>query len=389
MKGIQLHPGFCLKTILLFLVVWFMAPMPLHAQEGGEPSRIPSLIRAIRVNPPVYFCGEEVPVHIPDIRHRLERELLLYLGNRAQVILWLKRMPRYMGYIEKRLIENNIPLDMKYMAVVESALLPHIGSSKYAIGYWQFLQSTGRKYGLAINRHIDERRNIFKSTDAAVRYMKDLYDRFGNWALVAAAYNMGESGLERRIEEQETADFYDLYLPLETQQHIMRIIAVKIILENPEKFGFYMEEKDYYPPLEFDSITLKCASRTPLLLVAKAADTTFKDIKDLNPDIRGKNLESGTHYLLIPKGRAKEFASQYKRVYRKWISGKNISKKEKKSFTHKTKKSYKEVYIVKEGDSLSTIAKRMDVSLHSLLSWNRLNPNNPIYPGQRLILFRE
>ncbi|MBW2174132.1 MAG: lytic transglycosylase domain-containing protein, partial [Deltaproteobacteria bacterium] len=138
------------------------------------------------------FCGEQVPLEIQEVRERLEKEVLLSAWNRPQVILWLKRVPRYFPHIEEMLEESKMPDDLKYLPVVESAFLPHARSNKKAVGFWQFMSATGRKYGLVVNRQVDERRNFFASTRAALKYLKELHSIFGSWTLAVAAYNMGE-----------------------------------------------------------------------------------------------------------------------------------------------------------------------------------------------------
>ena len=158
------------QFLLLSLVVLsiFTSNAFAEAPKDFTPESLPSLISAIRVEGPLDFCGEPVPLENFEVRERLEKELLLILWNRPQVILWLKRATRYFPYIERTLAQHNMPEDLKYIAVIESALLPHAGSSKGAVGYWQFIKSTGRNYGLTVNRYIDERRNFFASTKAAV-----------------------------------------------------------------------------------------------------------------------------------------------------------------------------------------------------------------------------
>ena len=163
-------------------------------QELGiqSPSAWPSLVASVKITEPIDFCGEPVDLASQEVRERLEKELLLTIWDRPQVILWIKRSTRYLPIIEKMLSENEMPDDLKYVAIIESALRPHAGSRKGAIGFWQFLKSTGQKYGLRINAEIDERRNIFASTLAAINYFKDLYQMLGSWTLAAAAFNMGE-----------------------------------------------------------------------------------------------------------------------------------------------------------------------------------------------------
>ena len=163
--------------IIRFILIAAVLSAPgLFAGDAGagELSGLPSLIASLGVNPALEFCGVKVPVEEHEVRERFEKELLLTLWNRSQVILWLKRSRRYLPHIEQMLKQNGLPDDIKYVAVAESALLPHAGSGKGAIGYWQFMADTGRKYGLNIDEYVDERRNLFASTAAAVRYFDEL-----------------------------------------------------------------------------------------------------------------------------------------------------------------------------------------------------------------------
>ena len=265
---------------------------------------------------------------------------------------------------------EGMPDDLKYLAIAESALRPHAQSRKGAVGFWQFISYTGQKYGLVINGRIDERRNIFPSTRAALKYLGDLHEIFGSWTLAAAAYNMGEEGLMAEIIEQGTNDYYNLHLSLETQRYILRILAIKLILEDPARYGFNLLEEDYYPPLDFDQVSVECTEETPVRIVAKAAKTTFKAIKDLNPEIRGHYLAEGSYTLLIPKDQSGDFQARYKSLIRQWSSNQQ-----------------EQIYFVKEGDSLTAIAERFGVPLASLIIWNRLNPRATIHPGDRLIIY--
>ena len=300
----------------------------------------------------------------------MEKELLLTLWDRSQVVLWLKRSRRYLPHIEKALKENGMPDDLKYVAIAESALRPHAGSRRGAMGFWQFMNQTGRKYGLRIDRYVDERRNIFASTRAATRYLKGLYGKFGAWTLAVAAFNMGEEGLTAEILEQDINDYYRLYLPLETQQFVFRILAVKLILSDPEKYGFRLGKKDYYPPLAFDKVQLTCFQETPIRIVALAAGTHFKMIKDLNPEIRGHHLPAGSHDILVPKGASAGFQARYERDVKEFLA----TRKER-------------VYVVNKGDNLSSIAEKFGIPLQALLIWNHLDLNHPIHPGDRLIIY--
>lgn len=358
-------------TLFFLLGILLVSSSSTFGEEFNE-APFPSLISSLRFSTPLTFCDEGVPIEIQDIRERLEKELLLTIWDRPQVILWLKRSTRYLPLIEKMLKEAELPDDLKYIAIAESALRPHVSSNEGAIGFWQFMKDTGRRYGLSINEHMDERRNVFASTRAAIRYFKDLHKKLGSWTLAAAAYNMGEEGLEVEVLEQGTTTYYQLYLPIETQRFIFRILSVKLIFSNPERYGFYLSEDDYYPPLEFDRIHLDGSQDIPIRIIARAAQTHFKVIKDLNPEIRGHYVTKGSHSILIPKGSAKDFDSRFQDLFTRWVE---------------TKKEI--VYVVKEGDNLSFIADRFNVPLSALLIWNKLDLKAHIYPGDRLIIYRK
>jgi hypothetical protein len=362
---------FPLKILVSVILIIGLFHDPNICAEPLEPASLPSLVSSLEIPASLEFCGEQVPVEIHEVRERLEKEILLTLWDRPQVILWLKRSRRYLPTLEKMLKQGGLPDDVKFVAIAESALRPHAGSQRGAVGFWQFLESTGRKYGLEINDRIDERRSVTASTQAAIRYFSELHETFGSWTLAAAAYNMGEDGLMAEILEQGTHGYYRLYLPLETQRYVFRILSVKLIFSDPEKYGFRLSDEDYYPPLEYDQIQLDCFQDTPIRLVAKAAKTPFKVIKDLNPEIRGYYLAEGSHVILIPKGVSKDFRTQYQHLLELWLTDKE-----------------ERVYEVKQGDTLSSIADRFGVPLRAIIIWNRLDPKTAIHAGDKLVIYR-
>jgi hypothetical protein len=362
------------KHLILFLLFALLIP---NAKALGQPdtdiasAALPSLVSATRIEGPLDFCGEKVPLQNQEVRERLEKEMLLILWNRPQVILWLKRASRYFPYIENELVRHNMPEDLKYVAVIESALLPHAGSNKGAVGFWQFIKSTGREYGLTINRNIDERRNLFASTKAAIKYFQKLHDIFGSWTLAAAAYNMGEDRLLEEKELQQVDNYYHFHLYLETQRYVLKIIAAKLIFSDPARYGFHLQPEDLYPPLSFDRVKITAPSNIPLYLVAQASGTYFKEIKDLNPEIRGHQLKKGTHVIAVPKGSGPQFHDSFAALVKQW------------------RQQYKmQVYIVKRGDNLTAIAERFDVPLPALMAWNDLSPTRFIHPGEQLVIYR-
>jgi len=340
------------------------------SQDRIASAALPALAAALEDIQGAAFCGEPVPFDNQDVRERFEKEMLLSLWNRPQVLLWLKRASRYMPVIEEILAEYRMPEDLKYIAVIESALRPHAGSGKGAIGFWQFMPDTARRYGLVVDARRDERRNVFDSTRAAVFYFLDLFERFGGWTLAAAAYNLGEARLEAEIAEQQVDDYYDLYLPLETQRYVLRVVSAKLILSDPERYGFFLPPESLYPPLVFERLAVECPQETPIRIVAAAADTTFKRIKDLNPELRGHHLPAGAAYIRIPATASPAFAKRFRQLrdnYFAELEGR--------------------VYVVRQGDNLSLIADRFGVSLSSLLIWNRIDPRRTLYPGERLVIY--
>jgi LysM repeat protein len=357
----------------LFLLLWTICSFAASPGmiKPMEVSRFPSLESAIRIKGPIYFCGEFVPLHLPEVRERLEKELLLMLWDRAQVILWLKRSGRYFPHIENVMKAASMPDDLKYIAVIESALKPHAGSNRGARGIWQFISTTGRNHGLTINRSIDERRNFYLATRAAVRYLRDLNAMFGSWTLSCAAYNMGEQGLQKRIKNQEVKNYYHLHLPRETQRYIFRAIAAKLIMSDPPRYGFNLQPNDYYTPQKFDRLRLKAKWPTPITIIAKSAGTYFKNIKDLNPQLLSSTIPKGTHTLFLPEGSAKDFNKKYQPLIAKY----------RKSIKHN-------IYVVRRGDTMTAIAKKNHVSLRQLLKANRLTHKSTIRPGQRLVIVK-
>ena len=316
------------------------------------------------------FCGEAVPFANPDVQERFEKEMLLNLQDRPQVILWLKRKPRYLAYIEAQLRQRAMPTDLQYIAIAESALRPHAGSAKGAIGFWQLLAETARNYGLTVDDYVDERRQLQASTRAALEYLDFLHRKFGSWTLAAAAFNMGEEGLAAEILEQKTRDYYKLYLPLETQRFVFRILAAKLIIEDPAAYGFEVERDQTYAPLTHDTVTVDCFALTPISLVAEAAGTYFKRIKDLNPHLRGHYLREGHHEIHLPPDTAAVFQRNFGRMIEDFQA-----------------QQRQHIYIVQAGDSLSLIAARFNVPLPALLIWNRVGFNETIHPGDRLVIY--
>lgn len=348
----------------LFVLLICAVAVPSTSAQG------PTLLESIGQDRPIELAGEPVPLEIFDVRSRYEKEMLLTLWDRPQVLLWLKRSTRYFPYIAEQLRQRGMPEDLKYLAVAESALRPHAGSSKGAVGYWQLMPETARKYSLIVDDFIDERRNLFLSTPAALTYLQELHDRFSSWTLAVAAYNMGEEGLTAEVLEQNTRNFYLLYLPLETQRFIFRVVAAKQVLSNPSRYGFDIADQERYPPPAFDTVDIDCFQEVPIRLIAEAAATHFKVIKDLNPHFRGYYIQAGRHRVNLPKGQWADFQGRLDDILTAFSSSKEMR-----------------LYIVRAGDNLSEIAERFGVPLAALMIWNRIGLKHTIHPGDRLVIY--
>ena len=356
--------------LILFIAIMITGAGTGNAQLFSHKSVGQSLIESIKIYGPLTFCNEPVPLNDVDIKERLEREMLLSLDNSDDVILWLKRANRYFPHIEKVLKDKSLPDDLKYIAIAESGLKPHASSNKGAVGYWQFIESTGIKYGMEISDDIDERRNLVYSTEAAANYLKDLYALFGSWTLAAAAYNMGEEGLKTELIMQKVNNYYQLYLNQETSRYVFRILAAKIIMRNPGKYGYDLDRDDLYSAEQFDRVEITLREAVPLYIIAQAAKTYFKVIKDLNPHLKNYYLQAGKYQLVLPRGAAMGFSERFEDIKSQWLD----EKKER-------------IYIVKQGDNLSTVAARFNVPVKAIMIWNGITNGKKIAPGNKLFIF--
>lgn len=357
-------------NLILFITIIITSACAGGVQITTQKSAGQALIEATKINEPLTFCNEPVPLSDADIKERLEREMLLSLDNSDDVILWLKRANRYFPHIEKVLKDKSLPDDLKYIAIAESGLKPHATSNKGAVGYWQFIDSTGIKYGMEISNDIDERRNLISSTEAAANFFKDLYALFGSWTLAAAAYNMGEEGLKTELLMQKVNNYYQLYLNQETSRYIFRILAAKIIMSNPEKYGYDLAREDLYHAEQFDRVEITVREAVPLYIIAQAAKTYFKVIKDINPHFKSYYLPAGKYKLMIPRGAAMGFSERFDNIMSQWLA----EKKER-------------IYIVKKGDNLSTVAARFNVPVKAIMIWNSITNGKKIVPGEKLFIF--
>jgi len=251
----------------------------------------------------ITFAGEEVPMEYYDVRENLDRELLSTVYFHSQTIRYIKNMPRYFSIIEPILKSNGIPEDFKYLSVAESGFDARAVSPAKAVGMWQLLESAARENGLEINAEVDERYNIEKSTEVACRIFKSAYQKYKSWSLVAASYNGGRSGLDRQMANQKAKSYYDLLFVEETSRYVFRILALKMVMEDPEKYGFRIEKKQLYPVIETKNIEVKGPVKDWAAFAIEKG-ITYKTLKMFNPWLREtflKNPARKTYILKIPE----------------------------------------------------------------------------------------
>ena len=236
------------------------------------------------------FCGEVVPIKNFEVYERLEREFIVNTYWHSLTILTLKRANRWFPVIEKILKKNNIPEDFKYLSVTESTLL-NVTSPANAVGYWQFLKSAGTEYGLEVTSQVDERYHVEKSTEAACKYLQKAYDIYGSWTMAAASYNMGMSGINEQLSRQKTNNYYNLVLGEETSRYVPRILATKIMMQNPREYGFDILQDELYPQLETYIVNVD-TSVNSWADFAKSYGLNYKILKLYNPWLRENYLNN-------------------------------------------------------------------------------------------------
>ncbi len=275
---------------LLLLIVSFScmaspssAPASSSADDGDK---VPANAFFAEVPSSLSFAGEEVPLHYPDIKEALQREISVTMYMHSSTLRTLRAMKRYFAVIEPILKEAGVPEDFKYLAMAESGMNPEAISHAGAAGLWQFMKSAAKDHKIETGDNTDMRYDVETSTRAAAKYLKNSYKRFGNWTMAAASYNLGPAGVSRRMKTQGVDNYYDLYLPQETMRYVHRILALKIVSENPEKYGFIFTEEDYLKPFEnYKTVTIS-ESEIKWSEIAKRYGTNYKILRLLNPWIR-------------------------------------------------------------------------------------------------------
>ena len=292
-----------MQKIVRFLSIIFITLLSITFFNAVYNSDVPSekntadsyTIKALKIPDELTFAGEKVPTELYDIKERMDRELLVNTYWQSNGLLLIKRAHKYFPIIEPMLKKYGIPDDFKYLAVAESGL-ENNSSSAGAAGFWHFLKSSAKEYGLEVNQNVDERYNLEKATKVAADYLKKSKKRFGTWTLAAAAYNAGNARIARNLKKQQVTDYYDLLLNSETSRYLLRIVALKEVLSYPKKYGFEFEKEDLYTSpatraVKVDTVITNIAS------FAKGFNTNYKELKLHNAWLRENKLNNKSRKL--------------------------------------------------------------------------------------------
>jgi membrane-bound lytic murein transglycosylase D len=365
-----------LTLSLILFVLLFVASPSAAAQEGAPPA-----FNAFPCPKTLTLCGERMPIENPDVFEMLDREFTVMVWDHARVFMLLKRAARYFPFIEKALRDAGMPDDLKYLAVAESSLIPYARSTSGALGHWQFIPETGQRKGLRKDHSVDERMALERSTEAAILYLTQLKEMLGSWTLAMAAYNCGENRLGKEIREQKVTDYYRLNLPTETERYIFRIAAIKVILENPRRYGYILPEEHLYKPLKFDTVPVSISSSVHITDLAQAIGTDFKVIKELNPELLGYHLPTGQYNLKVPAGSGRNAVAALAQLNH----GAPAAAPPNNSNPAPANHSAQGFYVVQPGDTLTRISNVTGVPMERLKALNGIQDSH-IEVGQKLKL---
>ena len=323
----------------------------------------------------VSLCNERIPLDKWDVWQRLDSEFFSFLVNEKQVILWLKRTGQFFPYIEEELAKAGLPDDLKYVTIVESGLRSGATSHAGAAGFWQFIQSTGNDYGLTQNSWLDNRRDLYASTNAAIKYLKRLHDMFHDWPLALASYNAGEGRVQRAMKSQGVNNYYQLELARETERYVFKIIAAKIILSDPKKYGFYIDEDNMFPPYQFEKVMVNLSQSTHIRNLSRMYGSYYREFRLLNPEIKKDMLPAGKHTIKVPKG---------------WQQIVDTLPKHTTESAEYSATDGGIIYIVKSGDSLGRIAKKFNVRVKDIKKVKGKSSSLAmLHPGDKLLIVKE
>jgi membrane-bound lytic murein transglycosylase D len=265
--------------------------MPIEERAADQfELTLPDRLLAVSYDLPkaISFANEAVPLELPDVRERLDRELHINTYWHNNTIFLMKRANRWLPQIEAILEQHNVPSDFKYLPLIESGLLNDI-SPKNAVGFWQILRDSGKELGLEVDKDVDERYDPIKSTHAACKYLNTAYKKFGSWTLAAASYNRGMSGLDKALKNQQVENYYDLHMNDETSRYVFRILAIKEIIENPARYGFKLDPRHLYEEEPVRYVVVE-ENIKDLISWSKEQGVNYKILKRYNPWLRSESL---------------------------------------------------------------------------------------------------
>ena len=289
--------SFRILSLILVLFVTLLLLNGIQKETSGKKIFTHEFykIKAIKLPSDLNLAGERVPIEKKDIRERMDRELLVNTYWQSNGLLLIKRANKYFPILEPLLKKHGLPDDFKFLALAESAFTDET-SSAGAAGIWHFMKRTGKEYGLEINKNVDERYHIEKSTKVAAAYLKKSKERFNSWTLAAAAYNAGNYGIHKQLEKQQVTNYYDALLANETERYIFRIIALKEVISNPKKYGFIFDDEDLYTHTKTRLIKVDTVISN-ITLFAKKFGITYKELKIHNPWLRENKLNNASRKL--------------------------------------------------------------------------------------------
>jgi len=383
-----------LPGVLLFVLLALIVEFLNYSTSGvAESNSFNQNYKVLPVPLPdsLTFAGELVPMNHLGIRENLEQEMLVNIYWQSQTMLELKRANRYFPEIARILKKNGIPDDFKYLAMAESGFTFKT-SPAGAAGFWQILKPTAISNGLEVGKDVDERYNLEKSTEAACKYFKQAYDEFHNWTLVAASYNMGMAGMAKAIAFQKQDNYYDLGLNTETARYIYRVLALKELLTNPQKFGFYVKSSELYPLIPTLKVPVDSSIKN-LADFALSMHTNYRILKILNPWLLSSELpnpEKETFMISLPKKDA-VFIDLGETIVFNDTTASNVNKclADTSAKTQSQCTSKIVVHFVKPNETISTIAKKYNVTPEQIRSWNSLADTSSLKVNDEVILFKD
>ncbi len=264
-----------------------------------NPAGVNQVVKIPQIPRTLNFANEPVPLKYMDVKESLQREMMVITYWHASLAYILQLNNRYEAVIRKVIMEESLPADFYYLCIAESGLQPVV-SPAGACGYWQFLETTAKEYGLVVDDEVDERYNIEKSTRAAATYFKKAYAEFGTWTMAAASFNIGLSNVRNRMELQSQKNYYDTHFPEETSRYLFRALAFKTIMSNPQAYGFIIDKEQLYPPLEYKEVKVDGPVVSWPEFAAKHK-TNFKLLKIYNQWIRSHSMVNKARRTFIVK----------------------------------------------------------------------------------------